>query len=680
MKKLFIPIIAIIGISYNANAQEGSKGDKYSYNPSYDNAFEKSNAGLKGDNSSSDNAVEKSNIELQGDKYTFNYSYAKAIDSYTHTKQLSVVGQRSLAEIYHKMNQNIESEAAYFKLINASAGILPEDYYNYAMVLKINGKYDEANKWMDKFGYLKPDDLRAKDYASNNNKLSNLLKDDGKYKIEHLDVNTDAEDFGACYYKDKIVFASTKSHVKMIVKKYNWTGKPYWDMYVSEVDGSQLKRPENFDKSLNGKLHDGPASFSNNGTNMAFTRNNYDEKRKDMVVELQIYFTSYKDEKWTEAVPFILNNKEYSVGHPCLTSGGNTMYFTSDMPGGYGGADIYRITKDEKGEWEKAENLGNKINTEGNEMFPFYEETNGVLFFSSNGRFGLGGLDVFVCAAKGSGFGNVVNAGYPLNTQYDDFAVIVDGKMSKGYFSSNRSGGSGGDDIYSFDLLKGLDIGKKIQGFAIDINGNHIPKTFMKLLDNNGNLIDTLTTKDDGAFTFFAESDKNFKLIGDKETYSEGDTVANTFGKEFIVKADVLLLKKETLAETLQESADLGELLKLNPVYFDYSKYNIRPDAKIELEKIITIMNENPNMIVELHSYTDCRSSEEFNQLLSDNRAKASAEYIKNKITNPERIYGKGYGETNLINGCACEDNVVSNCPEEEHQQNRRTEFIIVKK
>jgi outer membrane protein OmpA-like peptidoglycan-associated protein len=668
MKKLFIPFIAFIGISISATAQEKlnieSNGDKYSNS-----------------NSSIDNVIVKSNKELKGNKNTFSYSYDKAIDSYTHTKQLSSEGQRSLAESYHLMNQNVLSEEAYLKLIDAKEGIVTEDYYNYAMILKINGKYVEAGKWMDKFEYLKPDDLRSKDYAAHKAELYNLLKDDGTYKIEHLNVNTDADDFGTCYYKDKIIFASTKSTHKMIVRNYNWTGKPFWDMYVSEVDGTQLKKPKNFNRKMNGKLHDGPASFSNDGTFMAFTKNNYDTKRKDKVVNLQIFFTSYKDGEWLKPESFTLNNMDYSVGQPCLTSNGMTMYFTSDMPGGYGGSDIYRITKDEKGAWGKAENLGDKINTEGDEMFPFYEGNNSVLFFTSNGRFGLGGFDIFICATNGSEFGKVTNAGYPLNTQSDDFAVIVDDKLSKGYFSSNRVDGSGGDDIYYFDILKSLDIGKKIMGIAQEKDGDAIPRTFVKLLDKNGNLIDTLTSDKEGAFTFYVSSDKNFKLIGEKKTYNDGDTLANTFGKEYIVKADLVLLLKDTIVPKKPEVvADLGTILNLNPIYFDLDKYNIRPDAAIELDKIVKIMNDNPGMVVELSAYTDCRESKAYNQTLSDERSIASIAYIKKRISSSDRIFGKGYGESNLVNTCVCEGDVVSNCPEAEHQKNRRTEFKIVRK
>jgi len=451
-------------------------------------------------------------------------------------------------------------------------------------------------------------------------------------------------------------------------------------MYISEIDEVQFKNPKNFSKYLNAKMHDGPASFANNGTYMAFTKNNYRDKSKDRVVELQIYFCNYKDGKWSKPEPFVLNNPAYSVGHPCLTSDGNTMYFTSDMAGGFGGSDIYRITKDEKGTWAKPENLGNKINTEGNEMFPFIEETNNILFFSSNGRFGLGGLDIFICSIEGSEFGYVRNAGFPLNTQYDDFAVIKDNNTNKGYFTSNRVSGSGGDDIYAVDFLKGFDHGKKIIGIAKNNVGGHIPNTFITLLDDHANVLDTVTTKDDGAYTFFVNSDKNFKLMGEQENYLDGDTLANTFGTAFIVKADVILLNKpEIVVLKIKVNNDLAKVLELAPIYFDLDKFNIRSDAETELDKIVKIMNEYPEMVVELGSYTDCRETKQYNMILSEKRAKSSTEYIKKRITKPERIYGKGYGKTKLVNSCACDGEIVSGCMEEEHQQNRRTEFIIVK-
>ena len=469
MKNLFIPIILILGISIKVFAQEkpdSLRAKNYTTSNkelailSNDNDKNRTeNLNVNSDKLNSKPVInivaeEKSSEELLGNKYFFSYTFDKAIKSYNHAKHLSLAGQRGLAESYHNLDQNFESEAVYSGLMNPTGEILTEDYYSYAMVLKANGKYDEANKWMDIFKELKPEDLRAKDYATNKKELPNLLKDNGNFKIEHLDINTDALDFGTCYYKNKIVFASSRVTTRSYVKKYLWTRKPFWDMYVSEVDEDQLKTPEVFDISLNGKMHDGPASFSNDGTVIAFTRNNYNDKGKDRVVELQIYFSSYKDGKWLKPEPFVLNSNTYSIGQPSLTSDGNTMYFTSDMPGGYGKTDIYRSTKDEKGEWGKAENLGDKINTEGEEMFPFIEEHKEKLYFASNGRFGLGGLDIFSCTVDSSGFGIVYNAGFPLNTQYNDYAVIADNKMSHGYFSSDRPGGSGGDDIYSVEFVE----------------------------------------------------------------------------------------------------------------------------------------------------------------------------------------------------------------------------------
>lgn len=432
MTKIFIPFIAFIIICINVTAQE------------------------------------KSTKEIKGDKHFFNYSFDKAIVSYTHAKELSMDGQRKLAESYHNMDQNIQSEAVYLKLVSAPAGILPEDYYNYARVLKINDKNDEYGKMMDKFAALKPGDLRAKDYTANKFGVKDPAIDEGSYKIVQLNVNTNELDFGTCYYKNKIVFASTTAAPKMIVKKYNWTRKPFWDMYISDVDSDQLKNPKIFDKGLNGNLHDGPASFNRDGTYMAFTRNNYNDKSPEKIVELQIYFSTCKNEKWSKPESFVLNNPAYSIGQPCLTPEGNTMYFTSDMPGGYGGADLYRISKDANGVWGKPENLGDAINTEGDEMFPFFEANNEVLFFASNGRFGLGGLDIFIVAVNGPGFGPVINAGAPLNTKYNDFAAIANDKLKQGYFTSDRPGGSGGDDIYFVDILKMPDIGRKLKIITID--------------------------------------------------------------------------------------------------------------------------------------------------------------------------------------------------------------------
>ncbi len=396
----------------------------------------------------------KTNREIRGDKSYFTYSFIKAIHYYEGTKELTPTGQSRLADSYYKLDMNSEAKAEYLKIVKNSAAATAIDFYNYAQVLKSSGLYDDSRMWMDKFAQMEPNDLRAKSYIKNNSKHSDMILDKGIYEIKKQSFNAAASDFGPTYYNNSIVFSSNRKSGKPFAKKSNWTGKPFYNLYIAEVENNQLKDSHVFNKNLNEKYNVGPASFSKDGKFMAFTKNKEKDKSSDNIVELQIYFSEFVDEKWTDPTPFYLNDKSYSVGHPCLSADGKTMYFTSNMPGGFGGADIYTVSKDQNGIWGKAENLGNNVNTEGDEVFPFYEEENNILFFSSNGLFGLGGLDVFICLMDETGYTQVSNAGYPLNTTSDDFAVIVNDKLTTGYFSSDRSDGEGGDDIYSFNLLK----------------------------------------------------------------------------------------------------------------------------------------------------------------------------------------------------------------------------------
>ena len=400
------------------------------------------------------NAQEISNKEAKGNKHYFVYSFEKAIDCYTHTKQLTVEGQRKLAKSYNNLARNIEAEPIWLEILNTKKEVLPEDYYNYAMTLKSNGKYEEASKWMNTYHSLKPEDTRASNYKYHTSSLSSLQQDNGIYRIKLLDINSDADDFGVYYYyNDKVVYSTSKTGTKMIVRKYNWTGKPFWDMYIADVNAGQFVNSEKFSKKLNGKFHDGPASFSNNGSYIAYTRNNYKKAGKDHVVELQIFFSTIKDNKWSDPESFYLNDEAYSVGQPFLTEDGRVMYFTSDMPGGYGGSDIYKVTKNAKGDWGTKVNLGKGINTEGDELFPYLDEKNKTFYFTSNGHYGLGGLDIFTSELNGTGFSKVYNAGYPVNSKYDDFSSVVNKNERTGFFVSNREGGRGGDDIYSFSFV-----------------------------------------------------------------------------------------------------------------------------------------------------------------------------------------------------------------------------------
>ena len=712
--------------------------------------------------------AQTSSKEKKADQLFDHFSFYPAIDRYEKLDTLSTDGLRKLAESYRNTQQPELSATAYASLVNANAAN-SEDLFQYASVLREAGQYDQSARWMEKFHAQAAQDKRAESFEKESANLPGLLKDEGRFVITHLDINTAEQDFGPAYYKDQVVFGSTREMVSGVALRYNRTTKPFLDLYSASKEGEQLSNPQAFNKSINKKFHEGPASFSADGKFIAFTRNNYEGKSSDGTIKLKIFFSTQDEEGvWSEPLPFKLNSSEYSVGHPALSADGRRMYFSSDMPGGYGGADVYRVDRMDDGIWGEPTNLGPVINTEANELFPFFQEEERVLFFASNGHFGLGGLDIFVAQDAGNNtFSKVLNAGSPLNTRFDDFGIIVDQQMASGYFSSNREGGKGDDDLYALKITKPFRFGKVIKGVAKDPDGLVLAGVQVELKDASGKVIQTATTGPEGRFQFAAEPDLDFALSGTKSDYFDGKNTASTRTPKDEIIADLELEKDPgfsiyalvtnkktgeplpgvqlTIADLLHGQSeslvtpesgdfrkalsgvrlndkgeyvftlakegfftktlnyketfnrpgqydlhvvldfsmdpvvdDLSKLVTINPINFDLNKYNIRPDAATELDKIVSIMNQYSSMVVELGAHTDCRGSVKYNEQLSDNRAKASAAYIKERISNPDRIFGKGYGESRLLNGCACEGAVKSTCSEEEHQLNRRTEFKVI--
>ena len=382
-----------------------------------------------------------------------------------------------------------------------------------------------------------------------------------------------------------------------------------------------------------------------------------------------MFYSFSNGEKWGDALPFTFNSSEYSSGHPSVSTDGKTVYFTSDMPGGKGGTDLYKITRNSDNSWSAPQNLGDTINTEGNEMFPFYHES-GILYFASNGHVGLGGLDIFYVDLHKKH--RVQNMGFPLNDRFDDFGLILNEKQTGGFFSSNRQGGKGFDDIYGLTITKPLIVKKLIAGLTKNTNNKIVPLAKVSLYNEQMQMVDSIQSDSMGYYSFSVDPDLEFKLTGTKEKHLPGKNTASSKTDQDTVKTDLVL-------NELAVGTDLGKILKINPIYFDYNKFFIRPDAAVELDKIVAIMNEYPTLQIELGSHTDCRGNVNYNSKLSDKRAKSSAEYIRARISNPTRIYGKGFGESKLVNKCECEGARKVPCTEEEHQQNRRTEFVIVK-
>jgi outer membrane protein OmpA-like peptidoglycan-associated protein len=703
--------------------------------------------------------------------YYNNYSYPKVIEKLEGKDNLSTEAYRELAESYKMANDFAKAEASYAKVV-AAPDKIAEDVYHYAQLLKMNGKYADAQKQMDAYAALN-NDKRAILYEQNKSYLTDLLKDKGQFTIKNLEVNSLQQDFGAVYYKDQIVYTSSKTPISGAYRRWNGNNLAFLDLYAGKANSeSEITDAKKISK-LNKKYHEGPASYSKDGNTVMYTLDNYKTKSSDGVRKLQMYEARFKDGAWGDKVPFPYNNKEYSMGHPALTADGNTLYFASDMPGGKGGVDLYKTSRGADGKWTTPENLGDKINTEGNEVFPFIHES-GLFFFSSDGIPGLGGLDIFATEIKNGQAGKIINVGVPVNGSKDDFSMVLNAEKTKGYFASNRAGGKGDDDIYAFNMLRPFIKKTMVEGVVTDKkNGNPLSEAKVELKDPSGKTIASAVTDNKGDYSFETEPEKDYsifvsrdkyfgnnasfsfknlpidtyvlkqdiamdenvglalyalltdskttlpldsvhliiidkatnevlvktytpksgdafkgipnKKVGDKISYEVVMTKRGYFPKEVIFNYEIKTAGTVKIHEVMngalemdKEVADLKDMVEIRPIKFDYNKFNIRPDAAIELDKIITIMNKYPKMVIELGAHTDCRGAKAYNEKLSDKRAKSSAAYIQSKIVNPDRIYGKGYGENKILNGCSCEGAVKSDCTEEQHQENRRTEFKVI--
>ncbi len=483
--------------------------------------------------------------KLKGDKYYEDYSYEEAIVKYESLSKKDIDTNRKLAISYFKIN-DYENSMEYWKKVAEDSDCKPDDIYNYASILKFNEQYDEAENWMNKYHALNKKDRRGQ-MDTDKSGFNTLKTDKGVFIIENLSINTEQQDFGTSYLKkDKITFASSrKARVGLIKRVWNWNKLPYLDIYEGKLDSNlNITKITKFKANINKHLHDGPAAFNKAGDFMVFTQNNYKGKSKGDIVKLQLFSMKLIEDKWTKPEPFSFNSNEYSVGHASLTPNADTMYFASDMPGGYGGTDIYYITRNSDDTWSAPQNMGEVINTEGNEMFPFIHPS-GLFFFASDGFPGLGGLDVFFTDLNSGIVKTPENLGAPINSSYDDFALIINDEQKSGFFSSNRKSGAGNDDIYSFRILEPLKVKKNyyIAGKAYDGEGNLLSNVTVNLLDASGNVVTAVTTNDDGSYRFNVEPGKTYKLNGTKLQYNDGNNRVNVPEDKELINSDLVLTR-----------------------------------------------------------------------------------------------------------------------------------------
>ena len=587
---------------------------------------------------------------------------------------------QKLANSYY-FNNDMENAAKWYgELTTMNEVIDPEYYFRYAMALKGFGDYEASDKWMKKFNELKPEDLRGKaflskvDYKSN---IEELSRDD--IEIENLEINTELSDFGTTEYEDGIVFASSRGGGR----KYRWNEEPYLDIYSVQKTENGFGEVKEVSGKVNTKYHESSAVFSPNGKYMFFTRNNFFRLKykedETGVNRLQLYrATLSEDGSWDEIHKVHFNSEDYSVAHPALNLTGTRLYFASDMPGSYGQSDIFVVDVNDDGTLGQPENLGSSINTEGQESFPFMD-TSGNLFFSSTGFPGLGGFDVFkseeldqkVATGSNRNF-PIENVGMPVNSIADDFAYYENLVTRRVYFSSNREGGKGSDDIYTFEVPECEQL---VFGTVQDKNTDVlISNATVILFDGEGNELERQTVGEDAAFQFSLDCEMEYLIRGEKETYASDEKRFTTPKKNQELQLQLLLEKDE---QQIEPCDDLAKILDIPIIYFDFDKSNIRYDAEIELQKVLVVLNKNPTMTIDIKSHTDCRGMADYNERLSEKRAQATRQYLIDNGIDAGRLTAKGYGESQLVNDCGCEPKNTSSCSEEEHQLNRRSEFII---
>lgn len=602
----------------------------------------------------------------------FNFSTAIKLYQQAYDAKPNMKTAERLAESYMNMRNYREAEKWYAMLANQDEATT-DHILQYGHVLRNNSKFREAKAQYQRVAAKADNVLSAEDlavlYASCDSAVVWLENPVKAVEVRNeRKLNSAQAEFGAVNGPQGLVFASDRldgaTNPDII---YGWTGNPFLSLYQYDADGVQKIDAQWGD----GANHFGPATFSTaqNEVYFAVTRTpTREEKRqanKDITVNIEIFSNSLDAENWGEgATPFRYNNiAEWSVGDPFLSPSGDTLYFTSDMPGGYGGTDIYYVTRQGGGSWSDAINMGETVNTIANERFPTIDN-NGDFYFSSEGHVGMGGLDVYRLDKSGAGQ-QVVNLGYPFNSPYDDFSVRFDKEM-EGYFASNRNGGAGADDIYWFNLNKEIriDLAGGVYNVKTKLPISGATVTLTPIGDEANAVV--LNADADGTFKFNLAEGTDYELVAQQTGFREATPLSFTtkgIDSTTTIKKDILL-----------QPVEVKEVVVLRNIYFDFDKADIRPDAALELDKILAFLNSDPSVKIELSAHTDSRGTHDYNMKLSQRRADAAVAYLVSKGISRDRLVAKGYGFTRLANQCA----KGVECTEEEHQWNRRVEFVVI--
>ncbi len=621
------------------------------------------------------------------DKNFDNLAYIDAIEIY---EKVAEKGHKS-ADLFQKLGNSyyfnanlLKANNWYGELFALGEEVEPEYYFRYAQTLKSVGDYKKANEYLTKFSQKTASDNRAKIFVENKDYLAVIKKNSGRQKYEDAGINSEFSDYGGAFLKENFVFTSARDTGGVANRKHKWTNASFYNLYNATVTPEgYLVAADPLSKKVNSKFNESSAVFTKDGNTMYFTRNNFingKQKTDDSKTTLLKLYKATKDDegKWTNVVDLPFNSDQYSCAHPALSPDDKILYFASNMPGTVGQSDIFKVAINSDGTFGTPESLGGGINTEARETFPFVSNEN-ELFFASDGQLGLGGLDVFSVKIYDNGtMSKVINIGSPVNSPQDDFAYLIDSKTKFGFFSSNRDGGKGNDDIYKFveQIPLVYNCKQEVSGVVINNETKEVlPNTKVTLLDENMNIISEMFSNDKGEYNFEnLECEKTYFIRIENKDFETVETsvITGSTPGETTTKSPVSKRVKQVGVGT-----DLAKAFDIKIIYFDLDKSNIRPDAAVELEKILQVLKQYPTMKIDVRSHTDCRQTAKYNLSLSDRRAKSTMSWLVENGISANRLTGKGYGESQLVNDCGCEPTNESNCTEEQHQTNRRSEFII---
>lgn len=695
----------------------------------------------------------------KGDKTYEAMAYQNAITYYEKylSKKSSNDVKIKLANSYRLTNNLTVAEKLYSEVVTFPES-KPIDMFYYGKILMSGGKYKDAVNWFEKYLTVEKDDFVAECMLSSCKSIDKFKQDTLAYAIVKAKMPDVNSAFGQVKYGDGIVFSADKT-IKNSANESGWTGRSYLDLYYSKKDTSgNWVNPQALKGEINGAFHEGPATFNKTQNVVYFTRSNYSKKhklKKSSMNEnnLKIFRAELINDKWTDLEMLPFNSDEYSCGHPALSADGKVLYFISDMPGGLGGTDIYRVTVDSS-QYSTPINLGPQVNTPGNEMFPFVHP-DGTLYFSSDSRDNMGGLDVFETTCSRTTCLTSENMNYPINTTKDDFAITFNDDKKSGFLSSNR------DSLDAIYEVKKMEPTFTLQGRVyLKENKDPVADAIIELLNTETNTKEILKTSGKGDYIIKLKPGSKYRVTSAKEGFInetaainiltagkkktemftadfmldevptamlsgkiflkgtneliDGATVelVNTetkkkeiltsgvdgkykikleYKKKYLVKSfkegyftittpisisAISAKKNETFtADFMLDKIEMEKAFVLDNIYYDLGKWNIKPNAAKELDRFVTFLNQNPKINVEVSSHTDSRAKDQFNLTLSQKRAKSVVDYLISKGIDPKRMESKGYGETKLLNTCG---NGVK-CTEEQHQQNRRTEFKVLK-